>query len=45
MLCFGIKFKGRPIKRVFEIKYLEVVFNECMSWNCHVKYLLSRAGA
>ena len=25
---FGITFKGRPIKRVFELKYLGVVFDE-----------------
>ena len=36
--------KGRPIKRVFEFKYLGVVFDEHISWNSHVKYVLSRAG-
>ena len=41
---FGITFKGRPIKRVFEFKYLGVVFDEHIYWNSHVKYLLSRAG-
>ena len=35
---------GRPIKRVFEFKYLKVVFAEHISWNSHVKYILSRAG-
>ena len=34
---FGITLKGRPIKRVFEFKYLGVVFNEHISWNSHVK--------
>ena len=41
----GVTFKGRPIKRVFEFKYLGVVFDEHISWNSHVKYVLSRAGA
>ena len=41
---FGMTFKGRPIKRVFAIKYLEAVFDECISWNSHVRYVLSRAG-
>ena len=36
--------KGRPIKCVFEFKYLGVVFDEHISWNSHVKYVLSRAG-
>ena len=40
---FDILFKGRPIKRVFEFKYLGVVFDEHISWNSHVKYVLSRA--
>ena len=41
---FGITFKGRPIKRVYEFKYLGVVFDEHIFWNSHVKYILSRAG-
>ena len=41
---FGITFKGRPIKRLFEFKYLGVVFDEHIYRNSHVKYLLSRAG-
>ena len=41
---FGVTFKGRPIKCVFEFKYLGVVFDEHISWNSHVKYVLSRAG-
>ena len=41
---FGITFKGRLIKRAFEFKYLGVVFNKHISWNSHVKYVLSRAG-
>ena len=38
---FGITFKGQPIKRVFEFKYLGVIFDEHISWNSHVKYVLS----
>ena len=35
---FDILFtcKGRPNKRVFEFKYLGVVFDEHISWNSHV---------
>ena len=33
---FGITFNCRPIKRVFEFKYLGVVFDEHISWNSHV---------
>ena len=40
----GVTFKGRPIMRVFEFRYLGVVFDEHISWNSHVKYVLSRAG-
>ena len=41
---FGITFKGRPIKRVSEFKYLRVIFDEHTCWNSHVKYVLSRYG-
>ena len=41
---FGVTFKGRPIKRVHEFKYLGVVFDDRISWNFHVKYILFRAG-
>ena len=41
---FGITLKGWPIKRVFEFKNLGVVFDEHISWNSHVKYVLSQAG-
>ena len=36
---FGITFKGRPIMRALEFKYLGVVFDEHIdiSWNSHVK--------
>ena len=42
---FGITFKGRLIKHVFEFKYFRgVVFDELISWNSDVKYVLSQAG-
>ena len=41
---FGITFKGQPIKRVLEFKYLGVIFDEHISWNSHMKYVLSRYG-
>ena len=41
---FGVTFKGRPINRVFEFKYVGVVFDEHFFWNSHFKYVLSRAG-
>ena len=36
---FGKVFKGRPIKRVCEFKYLGVVSDEHISWNSHVNYV------
>ena len=39
---FGVTFKGRAINRVFEFKYLGVVFDEHFSRNSHFKYVLSR---
>lgn len=41
---FSIMINGRIIKRVFEFKYLGVLFDECITWKSHVKYILSRAG-
>ena len=41
---FGIVLKGRPIERIYEFKYLRVVFDEHISWNFHVKYVLYRFG-
>ena len=37
-------FKGRPIKCVYEFKHLGVVFDERISWNSHVKYVLPQVG-
>ena len=39
---FGITFKD-PLS-VVEFKYLEVVFDEYISWNSHVKNVLFRVG-
>ena len=41
---FDILFNGCLLKRVFEFKYLGIVFDECISWNSHIQYILSRAG-
>ena len=41
---FSININGSPIKRVFEFKYLGVVFDDRLSWNEHVKSVLSKAG-
>ena len=40
---FAIFMNGRLIKRVYEFKYLGVVFDECITWKSHSKYILSRA--
>jgi hypothetical protein len=40
---FAIFMIGRLIKRVYEFKYLGVVFDECITWKTHSKYILSRA--
>ena len=41
---FTIQKNGYVLKRVFEFKYLDVVFDQHISWNAHVKYLLAKAG-
>ena len=41
---FVITVNGSPIKRVTQFKYLGVVFDERLSWNDHVKYILAKAG-
>ena len=43
---FGVKlcnFKGRSTKRVYEFNFLGVVFDNHITWNSHVKQVLSRA--
>ena len=42
--CFTVSVKGQDIKNVSEYKYLGVVLDKSLSWNAHVKYVLSRAG-
>ena len=32
------------IKHVSQFKYLIVVFDECLSWNDHVRFILAKAG-
>ena len=41
---FGITFRGQAVNRVFEFKSLGVIFDEHISWNSHVKYVLSWSG-
>ena len=35
---------GQDLNRVSEYKYLGVIFDESLTWNAQVKYLLSKAG-
>ena len=41
---FRVTFNANPIKRVSEFKYLGVLFDEKISWNAHVKYIISKVG-
>lgn len=41
---FSITINGSQIKQVSQFKYLGVVFDERLSWNDHIKYLLTKAG-
>ena len=41
---FTISVNGTSIKRVSQFKYLGVVFDERLSWNDHVKFILAKAG-
>ena len=41
---FTIGVNGSSIKRVSQFKYLGVVFDERLSWNDHVKFILAKAG-
>ena len=41
---FDIHIDGKQIKRVSEFTYLGVVFHERLSFNSHVKKLISKAG-
>ena len=42
--CFQIQIHGHTIQRVFEFRYLGIIFHEHISWNAHVKYVLGKAG-
>ena len=41
---FQIQIHGHTIQRVFEFRYLGIVFDEHVCWNAHVKYVLGKAG-
>ena len=41
---FQIQIHGHTIQRVFEFRYLGIIFYEHISWNAHVKYVLGKAG-
>ena len=41
---FSVSVNGSAIKRVTEFKYQGVVFDEHLSWNEHVKAIVSKAG-
>ena len=41
---FSVTINGYVIKRVTEFKYLGVIFDEHLSWNEHVKAVVSKAG-
>ena len=41
---FQIQVHGHTIRRVFEFRYLGIVFDEHVNWNAHVKYVLGKAG-
>ena len=41
---FSVSVNGSAIKRVTESKYLGVVFDEHLSWNQHVKEIVSKTG-
>ena len=41
---FTVSVNGTSIKHVSHFKYLSVVFDECLSWNDHVKFIVAKAG-
>ena len=41
---FSVSVNGSAIKRVTESKYLGVIFDEHLSWNQHVKEIVSKTG-
>ena len=40
---FNIKIENQVINRVSEFKYLGVTFNQCLTWNDHIKSVISKA--
>ena len=41
---FSITLNNNVIKRVFHFTYLGIVFDDRLSWNEHIKHLISKAG-
>ena len=41
---FSVSVNGSAIKCVTEFNYLGVIFDEHLSWNKHVKEIVSKAG-
>lgn len=41
---FSITLNNNVIKRVFHFTYLGIVFDDRLSWNEQIKYLISKAG-
>ena len=41
---FSITLNNSVIKRVFQFIYLGIVFDDRLSWNEHIKHLISKAG-
>ena len=41
---FSVSVNGSAIKRATEFKYLDVTFDEHLSWNEHVKEIVSKPG-
>ena len=41
---FSINLNNNVIKRVFQFTYLVIVFDDRLSWNEHIKHLISKAG-
>ena len=41
---FSITINDTQVKQISQFKYLGVIFDERLSWNNHIKYLLRKAG-
>ena len=41
---FSITLNNNVIKQVFQFTYLGIVFDDCLSWNEHIKHLISKVG-